>query len=216
MGYLGAIIAKRYIKEFMARMLGTDEDKVFVSLCRSPSLRELENSLHDEMKSVRSWMWWYRWLKDHPQKSDLREEMTPIEKKLKNIVEALGEVPTIDIIAVYCPHFRTKPMGQSTSLMVSYPSYKLWVNEVVGENELVRKSCEFYEHCKHDCPYSEDLELVFAEVKTTRSKGEYEITKRQRRVLSDLKKLGYKTYLVIVKFEGSLQKPTASLSVYDV
>ncbi len=213
-GYLGILVAGRYAKKFIARMKKVSENKVFVFVNLSGA--PIGNATLNEWQALEKSWWRYGSIRivtrhvatlkecvlEQARDYDVKvgaaggvrgEGEPPIEEKLEDIIRKLRYVPTIDIIVICCPHFE----------------------RIIEENTVCR-ACKFYAEHGSKCPYSRDLKIVFMEVKSTRSKGEYEVTESQKETLNDLKKLGYEVYLVIVNFKDSIQKPLAMVDVYAV
>lgn len=215
-GYLGILVAGRYMRRFIAYRKNISEDKVFVFANLSGAPSPMGNIAYNEWRALGKNWWRYGSIRIVPRYTTLKEltfkekfnydvkvgasgsmqeekSPVPVEEKLRNLVKRLGHVPAVDIIAIYCPYF-----------------------ERLDEEDSVCRACKFYAKYGNKCPYSRDLGIVFMEVKSTRGKGEYEITKSQKETLNYLKEINYEVYLVVVKFKGSIQKPLAVIDIYAV
>ena len=222
-GYLGLVVAERYIREFIARKTGLDKSKIFIfsNTSGAPSLkgssdfnkwRPLERRGHGQgtleissqrvrlrttdnverpLSGTRYSVRLRTFLDDNNRGEQVGE--TPVEEYLKHMVEELGDIPSVDIIAIYCPQF-----------------------ERATRHGPVCRSCKFYEVHGRKCPHSRKLDIVLVEVKSTRGTGEYEVLENQIRTLTKLKELGYNTLLAIIRFKGSIKKPIATINLYEL
>jgi hypothetical protein len=204
MGYLGSLIAGKVLRRFVAQKYNINEDKVFIFL-------NLSGGPACAAKSSTAEEWWLLSGNDLF-RGGIRVEVECLQRRSGTGFHIHGIRDQIDDL-INCESYREKVVvDKYLANLVSCPFIEKKLTDVVNKLGYV----PLLDIIAIYCPSPEDAGIIFAEVKATRSRWEYDISSSQRKAMKDLKKLGYDAYLLKVRFEGSVQSPSAIVGIYKV